>query len=149
MNRKIIAVAMLSILLCELSLANTNVTQISRYQTISNKPQVFQRQLLSQIIKIRFTRNIETVGDAIKYLLKFSGYSLIAENQMNSALKIMIKNPLPIAQRELGPIPLKDALLILVGPAFYLVQDPVNRILNFKIKPEYQRFINTTHKNRG
>ncbi|MEE9358616.1 hypothetical protein [Candidatus Vondammii sp. HM_W22] len=40
--------------------------------------------------------------------------------------------PLPAVHRSLGPMTLRDALETLVGSAFYLVQDPVHRLIAFE-----------------
>jgi conjugative transfer region protein (TIGR03748 family) len=141
MKRKLIAMVLLSMLASKTCLADNNLTQVSRYLTVANKPKLSQTNLLSQLIQVRFTRNIQSVGDAMNYLLKFSGYSLIPESKMSLELQSTLNKPLPIVDRELGPITLSDALTILSGPAFYLTHDPVNRFINFKLKPEYQKFI--------
>jgi type IV pili sensor histidine kinase/response regulator len=133
---------LLGMLLHQACFADDNVTQIHRYMTIENKPKFSQINLLSQLIQVHFTRNIQTVGDAMNYILKFSGYSLIPKAEHNEALKIILNKPLPIVDRELGPVPLNDALTTLVGPAFSLTQNPINRTVNFVVKPEYQKFLN-------
>jgi type IV pili sensor histidine kinase/response regulator len=119
--------------------ASTSNTQIGRYLTVENKPSLSQMDLLSQTIQVRFPQNIQTVGDAMNYVLRLSGYSLIPSDHMSHALKITLTKPLPAIDRDFGPMPLKDALITLAGPAFYLVQDPLNRLVNFKIKPQYMR----------
>lgn len=142
MKCNLVAIILLSVVFGKTSYAYENVTQVGRYSTISNKPMHFQIDLLSQTIQVCFTRNIKTVGDAINYLLRFSGYSLIQESKMSSALKNILEKPLPIIDHELGPLALSDALQTLVGPAFVLKQDPVNRVVDFKLKSEYLRFVN-------
>ena len=149
MKRKIITMVLLSLLFSEIGLADNNVTQIGRYLTITNKPKFSQTNLLSQSIHVRFTQNIQTIGDAMNYLLRFSGYTLIPETQMSLALKITLSKPLPIIDRELGPVTLCDGLTTLSGPAFYLTQDPINRTINFELKPEYQKFIKNKQVKRG
>jgi conjugative transfer region protein (TIGR03748 family) len=144
MKRRLIAMVLLSMLFGKTCLAD-NTTQVSRYLTVSNKPQFSQTNLLTQSVQVRFTQNIQTVGDAMNYLLRFSGYSLIPENQMNLALQIILSKPLPIIDRELGPVTLSDGLITLAGPAFNLTQDPVNRVVDFQLKPAYQRFIKNKH----
>lgn len=141
MKYRIIAMILPGILLCKICLADNDITQVSRYLTVTNKPRFSQTHLLSQSIQIRFTRNIQTVGDAINYLLRFSGYALVAESQRTPALKVMLIKPLPVIDRELGPMTLSNALITLSGPAFYLSQDPVNRVVDLKLKPEYQKFV--------
>ncbi|MCD6040303.1 MAG: hypothetical protein K0S27_1703 [Gammaproteobacteria bacterium] len=146
MKHKLIAILLLGILLDKICLADNDVTQISRYLTVANKPKFSQAHLLSQSIQVHFPPNIQTVGDAINYLLRFSGYTLIAEPQQSPALKIMLSRSLPIVDRELGPMRLREGFAVLLGPAFYLSEDPVNRVVNFKLKPEYQKFININRR---
>lgn len=113
---------------------NNNVTVTGRYLTVTNHPQSDQIDLLSQTIQVHFPVSIQTVGEAMHYLLRFSGYSLVAKAQMHDALKITLSQPLPLIDRELGPVSLKKGLLTLAGPAFYLLQDPIHRTVNFHLK---------------
>ncbi len=141
-KHKFIAVILLGVVLDKTCLADSNdVTQVGSYLTVTNKASFAQTHLLSQSIQLRFTRNIQTVGDAIHTLLQLSGYTLVPKSQQSTALKIMLSNPLPVIDRELGPIKLRDGLTILAGPAFYLAEDPVNRTVNFKLRPGYRKFL--------
>jgi len=110
---------------------------IGQYMTVANKPKPEQVDLLSQKIQVRFPQNIQTIGDACNNLLKISGYSLIDVQHQNDALKTTLTKQLPLIDRDFGPMSLKDGLTTLVGSAFYLVSDPVNRTINFKLKPQY------------
>jgi type IV pili sensor histidine kinase/response regulator len=140
-NKMIIAVTVICIVITPLAWASKkNLTPIGRYLTIENKPQTFQVDLLSQIIQVRFPQNIQTVGEAMNYLLRLSGYSLIPANHRSEPLKIMLNKPLPIIDRDFGPMSLKDALITLAGPAFYLTEDPVNRSVDFRLRSSYARF---------
>lgn len=119
-----------------------SITNIGRYLTVENKPTHVQTDLLSQTIQVRFPQNVQTVGDAIHYILRLSGYSLVSEQHMHAALKNTLTKPLPAVDRDLGPMTLKDALTTLVGPAFYLKQDALNRTIDFHVKSAYQAFLN-------
>ncbi len=110
---------------------------IGQYMTVNHKPQSEQVDLLSQAIQVRFPQSIQTIGDAINYLLKISGYSLVDVNQRSDGLKITLTKPLPLIDRDYGPMRLKEALTTLSGPAFYLVSDPINRTVNFKLKSKF------------
>jgi conjugative transfer region protein (TIGR03748 family) len=149
MKRKLIAIVLLSVLFGEACLANENVTQIGRYLTVSNKPKFSQIDLLAQIIQVRFTRNVATVGDAMNYLLNFSGYSLAPVEQMSQELRIILQKSLPLVDRNMGPMSLRDGLTTLAGPAFYIVHDPVNRMVNFRLKSGYEKFIKHKNISRG
>ncbi len=124
----------------------TDTTEIGRYLTVSNKPKSSQVDLLSQIIQVRFPQNVQTVGDAINYILRLSGYSLIPNERMSSALKITLTKPLPAIDRNFGPMSLKDALTTLAGIAFNLAQDPLNRTVDFRIKPQFKRVYTDSNK---
>jgi conjugative transfer region protein (TIGR03748 family) len=106
---------------------------IGRYLTASAQPSKAQQDLMSQVIQIRFPQEVQTVGDAIAHVLRFSGYSLVDETRQSPSLKNTLKKQLPVIDRNFGPMSLKDALSTLAGPAFTLMQDPLNREVNFKI----------------
>ena len=119
--------------------ADDSMTQFGRYLTAINKPTLAQTDLLSQTMQVRFPQNIQTIGDAMNYLLKFSGYSLVDKNKMSSDLKNTLSKPLPTVDRDFGPMSLKDGLITLIGPAFSLVHDPLNRTINFDLKSQFKR----------
>jgi conjugative transfer region protein (TIGR03748 family) len=149
MKRRIIPMVLLGILLSKNCLADNNITQVSRYQTVVNKPRYSQVYLLAQLVHVRFPQNTQTINEAINYLLRFSGYSLAPEIERDNAFKIILSKPLPIIDRELGPITLRDGLITLVSSAFDLTQDPIHRTVNFTLKLEYQKFMNTQRQSRG
>jgi conjugative transfer region protein (TIGR03748 family) len=119
---------------------------ISRYTTASLKPKNYQVDLLSQTIQVHFPQGVQTIGGAMNYLLRLSGYSLVSENQRGSALKITLQKPLPVVDRNFGPMTLKDALTTLAGPAFYLIQNSLTREVNFLVKPAYAKYKESNHK---
>jgi conjugative transfer region protein (TIGR03748 family) len=111
-----------------------NENAIGQYMTVINKPKPEQVNLLRQTIQVRFPQNVQTIGDACHYLLKISGYSLIDNKYQSDALKTTLTKPLPLIDRDFGPMRLKVALTTLAGSAFYLDSDPINRTVNFKLK---------------
>ena len=123
-----------------------NVMATSRYFSIENKPSAAQVNLLSQTIQLRFPQKVQTVGDAVNYLLRFSGYSLIPVAQRSIAFNNVLLKPLPLVDRDFGPMPLHDGLLTLVGPAFYLVSDPLNRTVDFRVKLEMRHRLTQREK---
>lgn len=112
-------------------------TQVGRYVTVENKPKASQTDLLAQTIQVRFPQAVQTVGDAMSYVLRLSGYSLTPTNRMSQPLKTLLSKTLPAVDRDFGPMSLKDALSTLAGPAFYLVQDPLNRLVDFRVKRQF------------
>ena len=129
--------------LCIPAEAENDNTQIGRYMTTENKPRAEQINLLAQVIQIRFPKDVQTIGGALTYLLKFSGYSLIPEAKQGAAIKTTLGKPLPAIDRNFGPMTLKDGLSVLAGPAFYLVQDPLNRMIDFRLLPSFEKLYET------
>lgn len=145
------AAATAGLLLCATISAQAadSMTQFGRYLTAINKPTLAQTDLLSQTMQVRFPQNVQTIGDAMNYLLKFSGYSLIDDNKRSDELKNTLSKPLPTVDRDFGPMSLKDGLSTLIGPAYSLVHDPLNRTINFDLKPQFRLIKKSEAKNRG
>ncbi|MCZ4721551.1 hypothetical protein [Legionella pneumophila] len=113
-----------------------NVTQINRYATVANKPLAAQVNPLLAIQQIHFPQEVQTIGQAIEWWLKFSGFSLVSKEKQPESLQIIMQQPLPQIDRNLGPLTVKDGLEVLVGQqSFALIEDPLLRQVNFKLKP--------------
>lgn len=115
----------------------TGLVSVGRYLTVDSQPQNEQMDLLAVMIQVHFLPKIKTVGDAIDDLLRYSGYSLIEEQQQSVDLKNTLGKPLPFVNRNLGPVTLRQALAVLIGPAFHLVADPLHRTIHFELNPEF------------
>lgn len=123
-----------------LSTAEANVEGnviIGRYLTVNAKPHHSQQHLLQQQIQIKFPENILTVKQAMEFMLQFSGYRLAPFNQTGRDVKAMLEQPLPEIDRTFGPVSLQEGLVTLAGGAFYLLIDPVHRLVSFEIRPRY------------
>lgn len=120
--------------ICTLATANlqANDIQAGRYSLIAAAPTVSQAELLATTMTVRFPERIQTVGEAVPYLLQRSGYRLATAESVGPATLTLFALPLPAVHRSLGPMTLKDALETLAGPAFHLVQDPVHRLVTFE-----------------
>ncbi|MCP3667404.1 MAG: hypothetical protein GY696_33740, partial [Gammaproteobacteria bacterium] len=95
-------------------------------------PTEAQANLLVVTMAVKFPKQIQTVGEAVRHLLQGSGYRLTAAELIGPDTAGLFALPLPAVHRSLGPMMLKDALKTLAGPAFYLVQDPVHRLISFE-----------------
>ena len=107
--------------------------QVGRYSVLRALPTAAQADLLSTTITVRFPERIQTVGEAVRYLLQRSGYRLADDHVANFVTADLLGLPLPAVHRNLGPIMLRQALETLVGPVFRLVQDPVHRLISFEL----------------
>lgn len=129
---------MLIFALTSVSWAQTSrLIQTGRYLTVNNQITVEQLDLLSPIIQVHFLSDIKTIGDAITDVLQYSGYALVETSQQTHDLQNTLKKPLPFMQRDLGPLSLRQVLTLLIGPAFHLMVDPLNRTVDFQLKSQF------------
>jgi len=96
--------------------------QVGRYSALRAMPTVAQADLLSTTITIRFPERIQTLGEAVHYLLQRSGYRLADHDAANPVTAELLALSLPAVHRNLGPILLKQAL-----------EDPVHRLISFEL----------------
>lgn len=137
MPRLLIAV---SLGLLSLTGQANNVTQINRYATVANKPMPAQINPLLAVQHIHFPSDVKTVGQAIEWWLQYSGYSLVAVEKQPDSLQAVLRQPLPQIHKNLGPLTVRDGLEVLAGQqVFELIEDPLLRVVNFKLKPSVRR----------
>lgn len=104
------------------------VARYGRYTLIELVSQPAQRDLLQQAVEITIPPTLDaTVGDAMRHVLLRSGYRL-CDGTEAAALYAL---PLPAAHLHLGPLLLRDALLVLAGPAWALSVDDRTREVCF------------------
>lgn len=111
---------------------------IGRYATASTASTFEQEDLLDVVIQTTIPNHIKTIKEAIDFLLIRSGYGLAASYKQGDYVEQLLAKPLPYAHRKLGPIRLKDALLLLVGKAYWMKADPVHRLLAFETVKEFK-----------
>ncbi len=112
-----------------------NVTQVNRYATVENKPSMAQINPLLSVQQIHFSQDIQTIEQALLYWLQYSGFHLAPTNKQSDSLKLVLKQPIPQVNRNLGPLTVKDGLEVLVGKSvFTLGQDQLLREVNFRRK---------------
>ena len=109
-----------------------NDIQVGRYSLMAATPTRAQAELLATTMTVRFPARIQTVGEAVRYLLQRSGYRLATADSLGLDTAALFALPLPAVHQSLGPMTLRDALETLAGPAFHLVQDPVHRLITFE-----------------
>lgn len=112
--------------------------QIGRYTVANATATVDQEDLLNVVIKTEIPQNEKTVKDAMRFLLMRSGYSLAPKSMQGKYVEQLLAKQLPYAHRNIGPITLKDALMMLMGKAFWMKVDPVHRLIAFDTVKEFQ-----------
>ena len=70
--------------------ASAPVKQIDRYSVIETAPSLIQYDVLSNIVTVPFSDQIKTVGQAVIYLLKRSGYELASLEASDPSLHILL-----------------------------------------------------------
>ena len=119
----------------EASDAPISEVQVGRYQSVVLQADENQVDRLSSMVELELPEQINTVGQAITYLLDGSGYRLLSAKLAEPYRVFLFGFPLPKVQRQLGPLSLRQALELLGGPAFRLVIDPVYRLVTCEMVP--------------
>jgi conjugative transfer region protein (TIGR03748 family) len=106
--------------------AASDAVRVSRY-TETVGPATAERDPLAVVATLRFPRGVVgTVGDALRYLLQRTGYSLSAGDADAEHLFALT---LPESQRQLGPYQVRSMAQILVGDGFGVCSNARSRIL--------------------
>lgn len=122
-------------ILCSVYVSGYADTQIGRYSTIANKPTASQVNPLLAVAQYKFPPRVESIGNAVNVVLQNTSYQLVPTDKLSRYVKETLTKPLPITDRTLGPMPIKDVLVILMGKdVFTLVVDPLHRLINFDVK---------------
>lgn len=109
------------------------MTPTARYTLVELRPDASQQNLQQQIIDLRIpATNATTVGDAMRYVLRRSGYQLC---EGDPALATLWALPLPAAHLQLGPLPLNQTLQLLAGNAWRLSVGERERQVCFSALP--------------
>ncbi|MCU7371072.1 PilL N-terminal domain-containing protein [Paucibacter sp. O1-1] len=104
------------------------VARAGRYTLVELVPQPAQRDLLRQVVEVAIPLSFDaSVGDALRHVLRRTGYRLCDAADAAPLYAL----PLPAAHLRLGPLPLRDALLALAGPAWELSIDDATRQVCF------------------
>ena len=136
--KKLISILFLSLFsLVTIEVYAEDITELSRYTTVKNQATRAQINPLLMTVQVHFPQSVQTVGEGMEYLLRYSGYALVDPTTMSEDAQQMLTQPLPIVDRALGPLSLQEALEVLAGKhVFQLVQDPLHRKVSFTLLPE-------------
>jgi type IV pili sensor histidine kinase/response regulator len=93
-----------------------------------------QKDPLQEIVTIDFPEAVDTVGQAVNLVLADTGYTMADVLYWDVGIFALVQHSLPQVQRQLGPLTVLDLLQTLVGQAFKVVIDPVNRSVSFELE---------------
>jgi len=121
------------------------ITQIDRYATVQNQATRAQIHPLLAIAQFHFSPSVRTIGQAIAHVLQHTSYRLAQAH--HPIVQATLEKPLPLTDRTLGPLSIRDTIHILIGEdVFDLKIDPVHRTIHFKLKARMRHYLEeTTH----
>jgi conjugative transfer region protein (TIGR03748 family) len=106
------------------------VIRYGRYRLVELTPDQAQIDLMQQVIDVTISPvMVSTVADALRYVLRWSGYQLCENAPERQELEAL---PLPAAHLHLGPMTLRDALEVLAGSAWHIDVDEGTRRVCFE-----------------
>lgn len=118
----------------------SNVEQVNRYATVSLDPSPAQKNPLVAVSSFKFRSDVVTVGDAVSQVLDGTGYTLANESKMEKVTQDTLNKPLPLVDRNIGPMSIQNILLVLMGTQIFDIQvDFGHRLVNFKVKSKYKK----------
>lgn len=89
-----------------------------------------QKDPLLTITSITFPQQINLIGQALNYSLLRTGYTLGNVNQMTPHVMRLMQLPLPLVQRNVEQITVRNLISTLIGDGYDYRVDPVNRTIN-------------------
>ncbi|MBZ9559047.1 MULTISPECIES: hypothetical protein [unclassified Modicisalibacter] len=108
-----------------------DVVRVGRYQLVQANAQEGQKHLLEQIVSVQIPPiESPSVGDAIRYVLKGTGYQLC--DPRGTAMNYLYSRPLPGPHYQMGPMPLRAALEMLAGEPWTLDADRITRTVCYE-----------------
>ena len=111
--------------------------RVARYSLRGLQASRSQRDPMSALVQVRFAPRVRKVGEALAQVLLGSGYQLASADRQSAHFGLLKNVELPAVHRELGPMTLREALKILAGAHWDLVEDPVHRLVAFDLLPNW------------
>ena len=106
----------------------------NRYETSTILTHKKQTNPLLSTVTMTFSNSIVSIGEAMNYLLQFSGYQVMPEIDQKSALYYRLQQPLPFVNRTIHNMKIQEALRLFAGKSlFTLIQDPLHRYISFQM----------------
>jgi type IV pili sensor histidine kinase/response regulator len=113
-----------------------NTARYGRYTLVNTAVSNDQVDLLSQIVDSKIPASMNpTIKEALDHVLLRTGFSLCPPP--SPEVVTLYSRPLPAAHYRIGPVSLRNALLLLAGPAYQVGVNEITRTVCFSAKPEY------------
>lgn len=115
---------------------------VARYSIALPKPSQAQLEPLATVVQVRLPRNLKTVRQAFEYLLAPTGYALATSEHSDPYIGILYSALIPETQRDIGFLRIDDALAMLAGSPWELIEDPVSRLVSFEMRASFRAIYN-------
>lgn len=112
---------------------------VGRYLTVQTGATSSEVMPLQSVFDLTLPSNIQTVGQAMRYLLANTGYQLAPARDQNRATQDLLTQPLPLTDRSLRMMTVLQALQVLSGADYQILIDPKHRWLSFILKPTFKK----------
>ena len=120
------------------TMAAPNSTQVGRYMVEKNIPTESQSEVFNQTFSIQFPSSVQSIGDAMNYVLLNTGYQLVPYKYRTEDVQTLFNQKLPFSDRHMGPITVMVGLLTIAGPQYQLLIDPKHRYVSFMLRSDYK-----------
>ncbi|QEY16003.1 hypothetical protein D0C16_08445 [Cellvibrio sp. KY-GH-1] len=130
-RRKLVLLALLCSSTAVQAEQRENQVRTDRYTLVTAEARADQKSPLKSIVNLSLGKDVSMVGDALREVLKGSGYRWQSPDGQDQLLNTL---PLPSVIRELGPVTLNDALQTIAGEAWQLRSDTLHRVIWFDVK---------------
>ncbi len=109
--------------------------QVGRYTTLSTLADDAAANSLAVVATVHFPRGtVQSVDDAVRYLLIRTGYELAPVDQLDDRVQHVLGLRLPDSQRTLGPYRVDTMLGVLLGQPFQMVADALTRTVSYAVR---------------
>lgn len=89
-----------------------------------------QKDPLLTVMSISFPQQISTIGQALNYSLLRTGYTLGSTEKMTNNVIRLMQLPLPLVQRQIEQITVRNLISMLIGAGYDYRVDSVSRTVN-------------------
>lgn len=116
--------------------SRTQIIRQGRYTLVNTSPEEGQKYLLEQMVTVNMApkkkrATAATVEQGLRTALSGTGLGLCYGSAFNQTASLFAL-PLPKIHHQFGPIKLREALQMLVGPAYYVTLNEITRTVCFK-----------------
>ncbi|MDH4275707.1 MAG: hypothetical protein OEW08_11750 [Gammaproteobacteria bacterium] len=126
------AIALIVCLPCAAPMAAEMVVSVDQYNREVATPARQQWNILDVVVTLNFPESIATVGDAVEYALRQSGYNVAPNALLDRNTTVLFSLPLPGIHRQISNSTLLNFLKMVAGPAYTLVIDQRTRTITYE-----------------